>query len=152
MHTQGHTHTNIEQTKANIISTLKQLHKANVRMGGCLQVNCIKLNSWTEPPYFPFQAMVDMHRKTANKKVKLQQTSKINLIWLFRDILNIFCKMNKVNEYLVFENDNKNCLVIFSHQAFTMTQRQKYQFRVLDASTILYLKLFNYNNQETITT
>lgn len=72
---------------------------------------------------------------------------------LIQRYIGHFCKMNKINEYLVFEIDKqKTCLVISSHQAFTMSQRQKYQFRVLDASMILYLKLFNYNNQETMTT
>lgn len=39
-----------------------------------------------------------------------------------------------------------------SQQTLTMLQRQKYQFRVLDAFVILYLKLYNYYNQETIKT
>lgn len=33
-----------------------------------------------------------------------------------------------------------------------MLQRQMYQFRVLDAFMILYHKLYNYYNQETIKT
>lgn len=32
----------------------------------------------------------------------------------------------------------------FSQQTLTMLQRQKYQFRVLGAFVILYLKLYNY--------
>lgn len=54
---------------------------------------------------------------------------------------------------LFFENDK--CLLIFftiSQQTLTMLQRQKYQFRVLDAFMILYLKLYNYYNQKTIKT
>lgn len=67
------------------------------------------------------------------------------------------CEMNKINEYLMFENDNKKpaSLYIFftiSQQTLTMLQRQKYQYRVLDAFMILYLKLYNYYNQETIKT
>lgn len=56
----------------------------------------------------------------------------------------------------MFENDNKKtCLIIFfsiSQQTLTMLRRQKYQFRVLDACMILYLKLYNYYNRETIKT
>lgn len=48
----------------------------------------------------------------------------------------------------------KPALLFFtiSQQTHTLLQRQKYQFRVLDAFMILYLKLYNYYNQETIKT
>lgn len=55
----------------------------------------------------------------------------------------------------MFENDIKKPALLFftiSQQTLTMLQRQKYQFRVLDAFVILYLKLYNYYNQETIKT
>lgn len=39
-----------------------------------------------------------------------------------------------------------------SQQTLSMLWRQKYQFRVLDAFMILYHKLYNYYNQETIKT
>lgn len=54
----------------------------------------------------------------------------------------------------MFENDNKKkpaLLFLPFHSTLTM-RRQKYQFRVLDAFMILYLKLYNYYNQETIKT
>lgn len=39
-----------------------------------------------------------------------------------------------------------------SQQTLTMLQRQEYQFRVLGAFVILYLKLYDYCVQETIAT
>lgn len=55
----------------------------------------------------------------------------------------------------MFENDVKKLPYYFftiSQQILTMLRRQEYQFRVLYAFMILYLKLYNYYNQETIKT
>lgn len=54
----------------------------------------------------------------------------------------------------MFENGNKKPALLFflPFHSRLLQWRQKYQFRVLDAFMILYLKLYNYYNQETIKT
>lgn len=97
-----------------------------------------------------------MHRKKiTTKTVKLSWDIQNQHYMPISEVFcTFFCEMSKISEYLMVETDNKNlpyCFLPF-HSTLTMQRRQKYQFKVLDAFMILYLKLYNYYNQETIKT